>query len=75
MKELERVVLATDLPDYGLTDGDIGTIVLAHGDNKGYEVEFVSLNGETVAVLSLFASQIRAFGQREIAHARPLPTL
>jgi hypothetical protein len=70
IQELDSVVLTTDLPEYGLEQGDIGTVVLVHGDGKGYEVEFVTLDGETVAVVSLFPSQIRPIGRREIAHAR-----
>jgi hypothetical protein len=74
-KELESVVLATDLPDYGLKKGDIGTIVLVHADGRGYEVEFMTLDGETVAVISLLPSQVRPIGRREIAHARPVTTV
>jgi hypothetical protein len=74
-KELESVVLTTDLPEYGLTQGDIGTIVLVHGDGKGYEVEFMTLDGETVAIISLLPSQVRPIGRREIAHARPVTTV
>jgi Domain of unknown function (DUF4926) len=70
--ELDSVVLTTDLPEYGLERGDIGAVVLVHKDGKGYEVEFVTLDGETVAVVSLFPSQIRPIGRGEIAHARPV---
>lgn len=70
IRELDSVVLATDLPEYGLKRGDIGTVVLIHGDGKGYEVEFVTLDGETMAVISLPPSQVRPIGRREIAHAR-----
>jgi Domain of unknown function (DUF4926) len=45
--ELDRVILTTNIPDYGLETGDIGTVVLLHQDAKGYEVEFVTLSGET----------------------------
>jgi hypothetical protein len=69
MNELDRAVLTTDLPEYGLSAGDLGTIVLVHG-KEGYEVEFVTLNGETLAVVSLHANQLRAAEPREIAHAR-----
>lgn len=72
LQELESVVLTTDLPEHGLKSGDIGTIVLVHEDGKGYEVEFMTLDGETVAVVSLSASQVRPIGTREIAHARPV---
>ena len=58
--ELDRVILTTDIPDYGLASGDIGTVVLAHQGAKGYEVEFVTLSGETIVVVSLFAEQVRS---------------
>jgi hypothetical protein len=70
IRELDRVVLTTDLPEYGLKKGDIGTVVLVHQGGKGYEVEFVTLDGETVAVVSLFDTQLRPIGHREIAQAR-----
>lgn len=70
IQELDSVVLTTDLPEYGLKRGDIGTVVLTHRDDKGYEVEFTTLDGETVAVVSLLSSQVRPIGSREIAHAR-----
>jgi len=67
--EHDTVVLAVDLPEHGLSRGDLGTVVLVHED-KGYEVEFMTLDGETLAVVSLFADQVRPVGHREIAHAR-----
>lgn len=70
IQELERVVLTSDLPEYGLERGDLGTVVLVHSGGKGYEVEFVTLDGETVAVISLYPNQVRSVGHREIAHAR-----
>lgn len=69
-QELDRVVLTIDLPEYGLKAGDLGTVVLVHQDYQGYEVEFITLNGETVAVVSLLPTQLRPIGQREIAQAR-----
>ena len=69
LKELDIVVLDVDLPEHGLSRGDLGTVVLVH-DDKGYEVEFMALDGETLAVVSLFASQVRPVSHREIAHAR-----
>lgn len=71
LKELETVVLKTDLAEHGLSRGDLGTIVLVH-DEHGYEVEFMTLDGETVAVVSLTPDQVRPVGRREIAHARPV---
>jgi len=69
LKELDRAVLEADLPEYGLKAGDIGTIVLEHGD-RGFEVEFLTLAGETLAVVSLTPQQVRAVRPGEIAQAR-----
>jgi uncharacterized protein DUF4926 len=71
IKELDTVVLTTELPEHGLQAGDLGTVVLVH-THGGYEVEFMTLDGETMAVLSLSPDQVRPVGCREIAHARPV---
>lgn len=68
--ELDRVILKTDISEYNLEQSDMGTVVLVHQDGKGYEVEFVTLDGETVAIVSLFAAQVRPISSREIAHTR-----
>jgi hypothetical protein len=70
IQKLDSVVLTTDLPEYSLKRGDMGTVVLTHRDGQGYEVEFMTLDGETLAVVSLLASQVRPIGRREVAHAR-----
>lgn len=69
IRELDCVVLAADLPRHKLKRGDVGTVVLTHR-SRGYEVEFVTLDGETVAVVSVTPQQIRRIGRGEIAHAR-----
>jgi Domain of unknown function (DUF4926) len=48
----------------------VGTVVLVHPGNTGYEVEFMTLDSQTVAIVSLFPSQLRPIARREIAHAR-----
>ncbi len=70
INELDTVVLTVDLPEYHLEQGDIGTVVLVHNKNAGYEVEFVSFIGKTIAVLSLLPAQIRLVGEFEIPHVR-----
>ncbi len=74
MKLLDQVVLAEDLPDHRLRAGDIGTVVLTYEGGKGYEVEFMTLDGETLAVVTVLADQVRPIAHNEIAHARPIPT-
>lgn len=70
--ELSEVILTTDLPEYDLRVGDLGTVVMVHQGGKGYTVEFTTLSGQTVAVATLTADQVRPIGANEIAHARPL---
>jgi len=38
IKELDSVVLTTDLPEHGLKQGDIGTIVLVGTQGRGDQV-------------------------------------
>lgn len=70
IKELDRVVLTKDLPSEHLVAGDIGTVVLVHDGGAGYEVEFMTLDGETLAVVTIEADSVRAIAPREIAHVR-----
>jgi len=72
IEELEDVILTCDLPAKGLARGDIGSVVLVHEGGKGYEVEFTTLDGETIAVVTLNAKQVRHSKPREIAHVRGL---
>jgi hypothetical protein len=72
IEELEDVILTSDLSEHGLKRGDIGTVVLVHQAGKGYEVEFTTLDGETVAIVTLMANQVRSSKPREIAHVREL---
>ena len=70
--ELERVALAVDLPVYQLEAGDIGTVVDITSDGEEYAIEFLTLGGETFAIVPVAPSQIRRLGGQEIAHARML---
>lgn len=70
IQDLDTVVLDVDLPEAGLKRGDIGVVVLTHRDKEGYEVEFLALDGETIAVVALYSAQIRPVGHREVPHAR-----
>jgi Domain of unknown function (DUF4926) len=72
IQELDDVILTCGLLEHGLAAGDIGTVVLVHKGGKGYEVEFTTLDGETIAIVTLTADQVRPSKQREIAHARNL---
>ena len=68
------MVLMQDLTGASLKAGDIGTVVHLHQGGAGYEVEFMTLAGETITVATLLPSQIRAISRRDIAHVRELQT-
>ena len=72
INELDRVVLVSDVPAHGLEAGDIGTVVMVHHGGQGYTVEFLTLTGDTVAVETLNASQVRLARPNEISHVRQL---
>jgi len=70
IKELDTVILARDMPERKLRMGDIGAVVHVHRDGAAYEVEFVTLGGETLCVVTLPAEAVRTVTGHEIAHAR-----
>jgi hypothetical protein len=70
IREREQIVLTSDLPALGLKCGDIGTVVHVHPSGAGFEVEFMTLDGETIGVETLAAESVRPVAAHEIAHAR-----
>lgn len=70
MNEHDAVVLARPLPECKLVAGDVGTIVHVYGDQQGFEVEFISGGGGTLAVVTLKPSDVRRLDQTEILHVR-----
>jgi hypothetical protein len=72
IRELDRVVLTKRLSKVGLEAGDVGTVVLVHEGGKGFEVEFVTLEGETYAITTVSSDEVRPIDRNEIAHARAL---
>ena len=72
ISEHDSIVLTQDLPGEGLKAGDIGTVVHIHPGAEGYEVEFMTLAGETVAIVTLLPPQLRAIASRDLAHVREL---
>jgi hypothetical protein len=59
IKELDCVVLTTDLPEERLKAGDVGTVVDIHENGVAYEVEFVTLAGKTIAVATVKSSDLK----------------
>ena len=69
-KELDLVVLTHDYLEYNLKSSDIGTVVHCYDDKLGFEVEFVTAEGKTIAVVTLTKDDIRPFNHAEILHVR-----
>jgi len=72
IKEHDCVVLTKNLPEENLEAGDVGTVVHIHKDGVAYEVEFVTLAGDTVAVATVEATDVRPVGKRDLNHVREL---
>ena len=70
IREHDLVVLMVDIPAESLKQGDVGTVVLVHEAGAGFEVEFATLAGETLAVVTVPANSVRPVGDNEIAHVR-----
>ena len=43
-----------------------------HKGGEAYEMEFMTLTGETVALVALLAGQVRPFNRRDLAPTREL---
>ena len=72
IKELDAVVLTRNAPEYGLEAGDIGAVVHCYRNGKALEVEFVTGEGGTAAVVTLNTTDVRAMRGKEILHVREL---
>ena len=57
------VILMQDVPEEGVRAGDVGVVVERHevaGRETGYSVEFFDMLGNTVAVVTVPSSVLRA---------------
>jgi hypothetical protein len=72
-KEHEQIVLTADVfGDEGedMKSGDVGTIIHIHPDKEALVVEFMSRNGETMAIATVLPSQARSVTSADLTHAR-----
>ena len=72
IRELDTVVLIHNIDAYGLTQGDVGAVVHCYKNGVAFEVEFVTGEGVTIAVLTLSQQDVRPMHAREILHVRAL---
>lgn len=59
-EEFEIVELTHDIKEHNLKEGVRGTVVEVYENGKAYEVEFVTPEGKTVALLTLIPNDIRS---------------
>ena len=72
INEHDCVVLTAALSDDGLEAGDVGTVVHIHNGGEAYEVEFTTLDGRTLAVVTVKSDKLRPVTRRDVAHVREL---
>ncbi len=72
MSEFDLVVLQEDIADCRLKKGDVGTILTVYSEGKAFEVEFVTLTGEAVAIETLLSHQIRPVRSSEVLAVRDI---
>lgn len=70
-RTLDVVVLDRDLPDQGLRRGDLGAVVEVY-EPDGLEVEFVRASGDTQALLTLSAADVRGIRRDDVVSVRSL---
>jgi hypothetical protein len=68
--EHDLVVLTGPLADHDLQAGDVGTVVHIHRAGEAFEVEFATMQGSTVAVVTVQAALLRAVSNRDLFHVR-----
>ena len=67
----ETVVLTRDLVEHDLRQGDLGAVVMVYAPDA-YEVEFVSADGNTRALLTLSEADVRSVTATDAIAVRPL---
>ena len=72
IKEFDYAVLRVDVPEYGLFAGDRGVVVDILAGGEAYILEFITALGETFAVVTLEASQIRPQSERDVVQVREM---
>ena len=70
IQQLDIVVLVKDHPDEGLVKCDVGSVVFIHEGGKAFEVEFITMAGDPLGVLTLAADEIRPVSARDVPHVR-----
>ena len=65
IREHDNIVLARDIEEHDLERGYVGVAVHCYPNETAFEVEFVTKDGHTAAVLTLTNEDIRPMNQEE----------
>ena len=65
-------MLTTQVPAERLECGDVGTVIHSYADGKAFEIDFMTLDGQTAAVATVAASAVRPITSRGMTHSREL---
>lgn len=69
IKEFDRVYLLEDLNETPFVKGDVGIVVFVYPESKGFEIEFVALDGTTLGVETVKSSQVKSVnGIKKVIH-------
>lgn len=60
----DTVAVAADVPELGLTAGEVGAVVEVHGNGEAFEVEFCDNAGVTYGLHTLRPGQLIALHTR-----------
>ena len=71
--EHEKIVLTTEVVGEDKTElkpGDVGTIIRVHPSGEAFEVEFKTLDGDTLTFATVLPSEARRASGTDMIHAR-----
>jgi len=71
-QEYDHIILTEDVAGTQFKKGDMGTVVDISESGAHYMVEFFTIDGQTIDVVSVAASQTRLARSTEIMLARAL---
>lgn len=69
-RELETIILTHDIPGHDLKGGDMGAVVNVYDKGNAAEVEFVTVTGRTIALITLKAGDVRPSKNDDVLHVR-----
>lgn len=70
IKEHDSFILTKDISGLQLQSGDMGIVVAIHEQANAFEVEFMTLEGQTIAVETLDSKDIRPVTSPMMPHIR-----